>query len=537
MRCWWQDAWALMRKPAFTLPLIGAVLLGYVYGATHVAIGIDDLAYNYYLNAGNYIVVGRLFGWVVLYLLRLLGWSIQGAEWASMAVLSVSAVAWCVLLKRASGDRLRFFAYPCFGCLFVTYPLIHEIWQFSGMNVMITFNYLWTALALTVLLSFVDGKRAWWKIALAAFLMMMSVSQYESAAVVFITGTFMALLLRMLYGQKQARPVKKLVLEGLWFLAALALAVALEKVVTEGVLAAIGRQAQVFSSRQIAWTLDGAGATARVLFQRLITELGLLGLWYLPIGVLVCSVGLCLPVGAYLIRQKKAAALLPLGGLMLSLVLLPLMQGVFTGYRTCQQFAPFCAFMLVLSANLMADAVPNQRVPALRAALLAGLSLWQGIALTKRSMLDYARYAQEAADIRGMAAVLEAECDLTKPVLFFGQYRIRDDILEQCTVSTEDRLYKFFYNRLPWLPEEKRLADMDVESVIDWSAVALEQGGAFLVDVFHYLGYEDVQSGDLALYVRAREENGDMPAWPEEGSVRELEEYIAVRIGPQEETQ
>ena len=54
-------------------------------------------------------------------------------------------------LRKAAQDRISMFGYGLFACLYVSYPPMNEIWEYSGANVCVCGGYLLDAAALNLL--------------------------------------------------------------------------------------------------------------------------------------------------------------------------------------------------------------------------------------------------------------------------------------------------------------------------------------------------------------------------------------------------
>lgn len=74
-----------------------------------------------------------------------------GIDLLAALLLALAAVSFCALLRKAAQDRISMFGYGLFACLFVSYPLMNEIWEYSGANVCVCGGYLLDAAALNLL--------------------------------------------------------------------------------------------------------------------------------------------------------------------------------------------------------------------------------------------------------------------------------------------------------------------------------------------------------------------------------------------------
>lgn len=130
------------------------------------------------------------------------------------------------------------FGYGLFACLFVSYPLINEIWEYSGANVCVCGGYLLDAAALNLLWDARQPGVPWRGRALrmgaAALCLMVVCSSYESLAAVFVLAVFALLTLEQLLAAERSR-LAAVLTEGLWYAAALVGGLCLRVLVTSGI--------------------------------------------------------------------------------------------------------------------------------------------------------------------------------------------------------------------------------------------------------------------------------------------------------------
>ena len=83
-------------------------------------------------------------------------------------------------------------------------------------------------------------------------------------------------------------------------------------------------------------------------------------------------------------------------------------------------------------------------------------------------------------------------------------------------------------------PEGYAFAETPRLSFINWGATAFYGFDRELISFWSMHGFSFTEDGNLEHYAQARELMQDGPAWPKQGSVVELEEYIVVNFGNQE---
>ena len=151
-----KQAFGYFLKNAKFRAALGLTLLlsdGYAIATTRVS--IDSLEGDRYIGTGGVMLSTGRFGmnlWAAV-----LGYGRAepsyafGIDLLAALLLALAAVSFCALLRKAAQDRISMFGYGLFACLFVSYPLMNEIWEYSGANVCVCGGYLLDAAALNLL--------------------------------------------------------------------------------------------------------------------------------------------------------------------------------------------------------------------------------------------------------------------------------------------------------------------------------------------------------------------------------------------------
>lgn len=62
----------------------------------------------------------------------------SSANFLAASFLVLAALQFCMLFRRIWKDKISMFGYGVFSCLLISYPLINEIWEYTGANVCVT---------------------------------------------------------------------------------------------------------------------------------------------------------------------------------------------------------------------------------------------------------------------------------------------------------------------------------------------------------------------------------------------------------------
>ena len=101
----------------------------------------------------------------------------------ALVFLIVAAILLCYILYIIGGNK-RIISYTIAGSIFITYPLINSIWEYTGADFMLTGNLCLVTLAAIVLRLDVPSRR---KVMFASLLMLLPMSSYESAIFYYLS--------------------------------------------------------------------------------------------------------------------------------------------------------------------------------------------------------------------------------------------------------------------------------------------------------------------------------------------------------------
>ena len=223
-----QEFGYFLKNAKFRAALGLTLLLSYGYAIATTRVSIDSLEGDRYIGTGGVMLSTGRFGmnlWAAV-----LGYGRAepsyafGIDLLAALLLALAAVSFCALLRKAAQDRISMFGYGLFACLFVSYPLMNEIWEYSGANVCVCGGYLLDAAALNLLWDARQPGVPWRGRALrmgaAALCLMVVCSSYESLAAVYVLAVFALLTLEQLLAAERPR-LAAVLTEGLWYAAAL----------------------------------------------------------------------------------------------------------------------------------------------------------------------------------------------------------------------------------------------------------------------------------------------------------------------------
>ncbi|MBQ8202857.1 MAG: glucosyltransferase domain-containing protein [Clostridia bacterium] len=545
MKKYINDLRELLSNRIYIWSVIIISVISFGYAAFNSSISIDDTEYDRYVGSGNVMLSAGRFGiWF---------WSFIEGRWENSFLIDVVAVFlfifaclnFCVLFKRVSDNKIGMGALTVFSCLFISYPLMNEIWEYTGANVNICGSFFLVSLSLLMLHSFIHNKKtllSYLSLGGTALLMMLVCAGYESVVPVYIFFVFAILALQIIYGEEKEKKFSNIIKQGLIYAGVLLAGLALRLIVHRIILAVLNIPAAINGATQILWKTATPKAIITQLFDDLFVKYIFRSVIYFPLLVFMLC-GLAFLIMGIIACKKHGAILLFTGfGMLLSLVILPLIQGVCAPYRTCQVIAAFCAFTAMMLISCFPKGVSKTKtVLRICAISLCGLlCFYQASFLNFFLEINHRRSESEEVVVRQISYDLRSGFDQNKPVIFVGSHSLSPTYTEAVSISENSVRWNIYcrlcskYYRLTGREFNmgalsRKLPESNINSVINWSITAFESQDA-MPKLFAYYGCAYVAADFNTYWAPANEAAAEMPAYPEKGYIKDMGDYIIVNM-------
>lgn len=514
-------------------------VLSYGYAAVNTSIGTDDIRGELEIGAGKQVIASGRFSqaiWPYLF-----GYKTEWIENSFVIdVLAVIILLWasvncCILFRKIAKELIPDAAYVVFSCLMITYPLIHEIWEYTHINLCVCIGIFLDTVALLIMYKWIKSRAHINDLLVVSFLLMIVCSGYESTVCVYIFLVFAILLLSTLF--QHLYSVKQLLKEGCIYAGVLIFAIFLRLIVHYFIILHLFHV-----------PYDGNGATGIVWGEDFISTLWSLivgwidsyllkGIIYFPLTEILVSIVIHFGLIIYLWRKNQKINILISGlGMLFSLVALSLLQGIVTFYRSCQVFAFFIAFTGMLFFNVIYQ--KRKQASYTLAGILLFICLIQAFYLNRWLTLNHFRSNEEITVIKTIGNDLMREYDLDKPVVILGEYNLSDYIIEAKSINKNDVRWKIYCHVYSWMHKKdysivyneksRILSQTDVNSVITWATS--DQIDIF--NLFRMQGIDYVFPSDEILRLKAEEyiQTHFMPEYPQDGYIADAGEFIVIYI-------
>ena len=520
----------ILKKRAYWICLILILCLSYLFDMTNRTVSVDDLARQLYVGDGQVMLKSTRWGvtlWTAL--LTSSDYSPFIDKFLAVFFFIVGSVMFSRLFYiYFSQNEYKLALCTLFSCLYVSFPLIHEIWNYNFASFIIAADH---AIAALCILMLYHNKKIFSKVTIiCSLLLSIVVSSDEGTAFVYVTVVLSILLLDCIIFHK-----RNWIVSGIHFAIPLILAVFLKYLIGIGIIHLLNLEFQVNGATEIYWKFNnGLRQQIKSLVQTTLITYFAKGFVYLPIGIFIAALGISfVSVCVVFFKQKDYIVLLIYPLLLGSLFFQSIIQGVYMPYRTAQTIQYFCAFTITMF--IFGITYFNKRKLLSVCFVCAGfLCFRQAAFLNKVLALNNQRSDNEAAIVYNIGYRLQTEFD-DKTIFFAGMHDLGDNITRQMIADKNSVGAKLFNKYLDHLglanDRPIGLFETDILSVINWGILAF-QSQTMLAEIFSYYGF-DIQTKDhitydeFLMYSHLAEDMNMHPL-----DIRDVGDVILVYMGP-----
>lgn len=533
----------LLKDIKFILPVIITAILSFGFTITNFTINGDALSYDRYFEKSELLAQGRFTAPLINKLFSVMNFNPFFVDIVAAILIVIGAILFCMLFDRVLKGKFNNVVYTIFTCLFVSYPLISEIFTFTPAGISIGVGYCLVAISLMYgYESIFNGYSKIKAFIMQTILLCLAVFLYESFAAVYLCGIFMILIIEYLYNKNKfglLEAIKKIIV----FALPLGVAIILGVVIVILLMKILDLERSTHAAKTIVYR-SGIFYGLKNLVVTIIDRYVLPATYYLPIKILAISTCIYLVITiTNIIKEKSFILALLLLGLGIAVQSLSIIQGMAAIYRTCQTFALFIAFVFMIFAYEILSGKSNKWIKRTVVAIVFVIVFYQSQELNKWFVLNYQRYDIEKNDVIAIGNEIRENFDINKPVYFMGNYKLPSAITSKIYVDRNSTEFKISMdiNKLLGSPCEKfkedsieqvKYGESNIISYVGWSMYAFGEDKEVSVDLikfFRYFGY-DIKSGSRDIYDEVVSLKPGKPRWPSKGSIFETDEYIVVNF-------
>lgn len=484
------------KKKSYWIPVLFFVIASYGYSVFSRTIGIDDMASDLYVGSGHEMISAGRWGMNVLTALAAIPRPSPASDrLLATAVLLLSGFMLSALffhIHHLPGEKQFILKYTVLSCFLITYPIVGEIWEYTGANYMSTGGML-ISIVSCIYIETREPVRIK-DLLLVGALMTLPMSSYESGVLFYITLVCSVLFYKYCIRQDQMK--RSLYWKSaLQYVIPLIVALLLRLAIASLLRLSMGVAKGQTGETEITW---GKGPISDV-FRKLIIDTFLNyivnGLVYLPITIFVIA-EIFLIIFSIVLTIKNRNGMSLFGGLILcvSVFTLTFIQGRFMQYRTAIPLSALTSFAAFSFMELFEGKKKNAIVII---NCLACYMLWvQSAYLNSELALNNQRSENEMRSMSILAQEI-LSTNPEKPVIFIGKHN-SGEYFKHAKKEYSDTMAGVFYQKVIDAFKDRygdyyytffhltEFPDSNVNSSINYS-VTVE---GMMHDYLAYLGYD-----------------------------------------------
>ena len=504
-------------KKRYYLPLIFISFVSYGFSLFNRTVSIDDLAQDLYYGAGDLKIKGLRWGQVLINrIFSTINFTPFINRFLGVLFLIISAVLVCSILYYLDNKKDKTFKYTVFSSVFISYPLINEFFEYYEA---LTIPLEFAIVSLCILYLLVNKGYSLRNTVLIGIVMSVIMAGYESLIFVYIMLVFVILFHEYVINENKKGWIK----EGFRYALPLFIALILKFVIGYGLLFITGLEYEMDGASSIGWFNDFKGSLMQLFFNA--WYYGVRALSYFPIGVFVVA----LIIFVVLWLRKKGNYFIGFF-ILISMFGLAIMQGSHFGYRMAQTVHLFTAYSFFLLLN----EVNGKRLSALLCVLLMFMSYRQAVYLHELLALNNQRSDNETALVQNIGYRLYSEFDLSKEVVFTGEYNLGSTIDSQIYVADDSiaGIIELKLREAAGLTDEKYdipIVSTNVSSLFNWliDSVFPEK----IEDLFSYYGFDIIVGNKNDQLFKDEMHKLALASNMKSLEIREFDDFILVYLG------
>lgn len=545
-----EDVKYFWKKRCFAVGIPLMMLLSYLTLIINPTVSEDDTAFRLYYVEGVSPAMGR---WCLYLVNKLfpLDYNPHFVEACGLMVFCLSITLWCVVFRRMFGEKISLTGYTIFGAVMLSSPILSEVvvWYLQDGIYM---GYGFTALAVLFGMEAfrqnqtggANKRRVCLQLISSAAFLTAALGFYEAFMIVYLMALAMNFLLVRSLDRDgySARPSEWLVKTGIICV----LSMVFRELAIGGIVSLfrLEEQREVLATRGILDILKGFGngqGELWLVLKEFFVKYYIHGIVYVPVFILVLAVGI-LGIWALssALRKRDGWIFAAAAGIVLLPWLMVFLEGTATYYRASEYVPLLTGFAVLLVAY---EVKKLNKKPVRTAALFLALVLLyrQGYEMNKWLYIDAMKYEDDRRTASAVALEIIKNCDESKPVCVVGSYLTPPSLLDKLYTPSWSKKYML----TEWLvkgvdedifdkyntPYGYAAAETPQLSLIDWASYAFIGTDREMIKFWRMNGFTFQEDGNVEHYLYARELMREAPAWPKEGSIVEMDDYIIVNFG------
>ncbi len=539
--------WFLSQK-IYVIAVILTAVCSYGFGIVSPGLGIDDVATELYFTDGLAVVMGRWVLFLINKVFHMAKYTPFLTDFIGVVLLAMAAVLMSVLFRRIFGEKIPVAGYAAFACVFLSNPIISEVYIYYLHNG-IGIGYVLTALALLLFeeMQKVSSKKKWRYMAESAAILTVAVGCYESFLVLYLLGAVVILFFRAM----ERRTI--LTFKNLGGNAKCLLLIVLATILLRQLM--IVSVTMIFHLQDLRGLMDERKLSEMMVlfrgregwedFLMLIKRFWLVyhvnALVYLPITGYELAV-ILFGVTAVILAIRRKSLWYPMLAVVMIVIpfLLTVVEANVTLYRSCQYLPFFTATGVLLMFFIILGMRSRKYTQPILVALMVILVFRHSQQMNQYFYGDYLRYENTKEVLTEIAAKVESEYGTDIPVVFTGHYETPHSLLEDWYVDYSSwqfqkiaavtDLVDVHLKEKYYSPYGYSFIGNAQYSYIQWAFEAFDGTNREMIRFLELHGHSFRTITDENVLDEARSLGESMPTWPREGSLQMQDGYLLIHI-------
>lgn len=484
-----------LKSKLFIVMVILVTILSFGFTITNFSIGMDETAFGRYYQNKEMLESGRWGSYLIYRGLNITEFIPFWVDFVVASIILITAILWCVFLKKNLKEKLSIGAYIVFATIFISFPMINECYIFSNSSLAVM---LGTILASLGIMMFYENYMNLHKkkiYIIISLILALAFSMYEACGQIMLVSICITAIL-MLYTNKDKK-IKDVFKYLFAALGILIVGVILDEIVAKMIYLS-GIRPSNEADKEISWGQYGLLESLEIILANIVYAIK--NTKYFPVFIFDVASGIGLAISILQSDRKKNWMILVIFiAMFLSNFAISILQLDAVLYRTCTSWGLFVAIIVLMLYKFLSE----YKITKILACLVIGiLVLQQSKTLNQLFYNDYKRYQKDLHIAYDLVYNLEKDYDISKPLVIMGT---------------------------PYKGMGDYGAQSNSLSVLWWGKKAFNDNGREFIKFLNSLGYDfDVPTDEE--YEKGKIEAENMERYPKDGSIRELDDCIIINF-------
>lgn len=484
-----------LNNKIFIVTIILITILSFGFTITNSSVGMDDTAFDRYYQDKEMLAIGRWGSYLVYQILNITEFIPFWIDFLASSIIMLTAVLWCIFLKKNLEDKLPLGAYIVFATIFISFPIINEIFIFENCNIAVMLGSFLASLGIMVFYenyNNIHKKRGY---IISTLILTLAMSMYEACTQIMLVSICITAILKIYTSNdKKIKDIFKYLFAGLGILA---VGVVLDEIIVKLIYIA-GVRASDVADKEIKWGKYGIIESLLLISLNIINSMK--NIKYFPVLIfnIISGVGLAISI-LQSDKKKNWMILVIFIAMFLSNFAISILQLDSVLYRTCTSWGLFVGIIVMFSYKILSEYKITKILASIAICILV---LQQSKTLNQLFYNDYMRYQKDLHIAYELIYNLEKDYDTSKPLVIMGT---------------------------PYQGMGKYGAQSNSLSVLWWGKKAWNDNGREFIKFLNSLGYHFEVPSDEE-YEKGKIEAENMNKYPQSGSIKELDDCIIINF-------